>query len=446
MDPRDPSQRPSIFTKPEPIEERPAPRQEEPSDFWRDSPIPRRPLDSERVAQSGPSRPLVIGLGVGGVTLLIVGGLVAGALLGPPDDAIGASSPSVTPSTTATASIDPTPTPQPSATAAPTPEPTPAGPPQEVPVGAWATVTVAELNVRSAPGTESTSNYLLVRGSVVHVAEGPTVVADLNWYRIASLGGAVGWVTSGWVAEPFMATLVEDPTLIRCGEVGRAVFDVVNGAPTPHDPIAIGELALPAAAFSAESLAAMELLRGVGGEACFSAQVGSDGVPVISAQLQVGACGHAVADGDFFRLRPAASLDVPAESLVKDPVIVHPTVLVGAAGDRQASNMRAVLTMMASGSDATGCVHLTVTEEADGVEAYRSAYASQCSIVTEYNADNIRFRPAAGGDIVWIKLSSGQSAPDAFPLGEAVAVAVNVSNYEEQSDAYAYQAYEVICG
>ena len=82
-----------------------------------------------------------------------------------------------------------------------------------------------------------------------------------------------------------MTTLVEDPILIRCGEVEGAVFDVVNGVPTPHDPIAIGELALPAAAFSDESLAAMELIRGVGGEACFSAQVGSDGVPVISAQL-----------------------------------------------------------------------------------------------------------------------------------------------------------------
>ena len=154
---------------------------------------------------------------------------------------VGAASPSATPS--ASSSISPTASAEPTAIPSPTPEPTPAGPPQEVPVGAWATVAVDELSVRSAAGTDAASNYILVKGAVVQVAEGPTVVADLNWYRVASLGGAVGWVTSGWVEEPFLTTLVEDPTLIRCGEVGRAVFDVVNGEPTPHDPIAIGELA-----------------------------------------------------------------------------------------------------------------------------------------------------------------------------------------------------------
>ena len=146
----------------------------------------------------------------------MIGGFVVTMLLRPNDALVGATPPSATPSATA----EPTATAAPTATPAPTPEPTPAGPPQEVPVGAWATVAVDELNVRSAAGTDATSNYILVKGAVVQVAEGPTVVEDLNWYRVASLGGAVGWVTSGWVAEPFMTTLVEDPTLIRCGDVG----------------------------------------------------------------------------------------------------------------------------------------------------------------------------------------------------------------------------------
>ena len=454
MDPQDPSQRPSIFKNPapiddrrpaEPIDDRRPPEPERPSDFWRDRPMTRRPAEPEPPARSGPSRRLVIGLGAGGVLLMVIGGLVAGALLGPDDDAaIGATSPSASPS--APASISPTQSAEPTATASPTPIPTPAGPPQEVAVGAWAMVAVDELNVRGAAGADATSNYLLVRGAVVRVAEGPTVVADLNWYRIASLGGATGWVTSGWVAEPFMTTLVEDPTLIRCGDVKGPVFDVVNGVPTPHDPITIGDLALPAAAFSDLSLGAIELLRGVGGEACFSAQVGSDGVPMISVQLAVGACGHAVADGDFFRLRPAADQDVQVENQVKDPVIVHPTVLVGGPPeDRKSSNLRSVVTMMANAADATGCVHLSVTEDAAGVEATRSVFASQCSIVSEYNPDSLRMTPAAGGEAVWIKLTGGGSAPGIFPLGEPVGVAVNASSYEEQRDAYAYQPYGAIC-
>jgi hypothetical protein len=447
MDPRDPSQRPSIFKTPEPIEERHAPEQEPAPDFWNDPPMTRRSAAPEPLAPSGPSRRLVIGLAAGGVLLLVIGGLVVGAMLGPDDDAvIGATSPSATPLSTTGASVSPSSSAAPTATASPSPVPTPAGPPQEVAVGAWATVAVDELNVRSAAGADSTSNYLLVRGSVMHVAEGPTIVADLNWYRIASLGGATGWVTSGWVAEPFVTTLVEDPTLIRCGDVGRPVFDVVNGALTPHDPVSIGEFALPAAAFSNEALGAIELLRGVGGEACFSAQIGSDGVPVISAQLNVGACGHAVADGSFFRLRPAAGQDVGVESQVKDPIIVHPAILVGGAPeDRQSSNLRAVMSMMAGTPDATGCISLNVTEDAGGVEAYRSAYANQCSLVSEYNADNLRLSPAAGGESVWIKLSAGGSPPGAFPLGDPVPVSVNVSAYDEQTEAYAYPAYDGIC-
>lgn len=447
MDPRDPSQRPSIFKTPEPMEERHPPEQEPPRDFWAEPPMGARPDRREPLPRSGPSRRLLIGLGAGGVLLLVVGGFVAAAVLSPDEDpGIGAASPSASVSPTAPASIGPTATAEPTATPSPTPEPTPAGPPQEVAVGAWATVAVAELNVRSAAGTESTSNYLLVRGSVVHVAEGPTVVEDLNWYRVASLGGAVGWVTSGWVAEPFMTTLVEDPTLIRCGEVGSQVFDLVNGVATPHDPLAIGDLALPAAAFSDESLAAIELLRGVDGEACFSAQVGQDGLPVVSAQLVVSACGHAVADGNLFRLRPAAGQNVQVEAQVKDPAIVHPTVLAGGpAEDRKSSNARTIVTMMAS-PDATGCIHMNVTEDGSGVEAYRTIEMTQCSIVSEYNSDNLRLRPAAGGDTAWIKLTAHTPYPGSLPLDVPIPVAVNATTGDERRDAYGYQGYAPDCG
>lgn len=446
MDPRDPSQRPSIFSRPEPEEERHTPEQEQPRESRQDRPMTRRPARPEPFAQPGPSRSLLIGLGAGGLLLLVIGGLVAGALLSPDGGtAIDATSQSASP--TAPLSVSPTPSESTvTASPSPTPVPTPAGPPQEVPVGAWATVTVDELNVRSAASTDTTSNYLLVRGSVVHVAEGPTTVAGLNWYRIASLGGAVGWVFSGWAAEPFVTTLVDDPTLIRCGEVGRSVFDVVNGVPTPHDPVAIGELALPAAAFSDLSLAAIELLRGVGGEACFSAQVGSNGVPAVSVQLSVSACGHAVLDGDFFRLRPAAGQNVQVEAQVKDPAIMHPALLVGGPPeDRKSSNLRSVVSMMANGADATGCIHLNVTEDGSGVEAYRTVETSQCSIVSEYNNDSIRLSPAAGGETAWIKLTSGGSPPGAFQLGVPVPVVVNTSTSDERRDAYAYPGGDPDC-
>jgi hypothetical protein len=444
MDPRDPSQRPSIFDAPEQTEERHTPGNYRTRDYLRPRPTTGDQAGPESLRQSGPSRSLVIGLGVCGLLLLVIGGLAARVVLGPDD---GAAIVSATTSPTASASVSQTPA-EPAATASPrpTPVPTPAGPPQEVAVGAWATVAVDELNVRGAAGADSKSNYSLVRGAVVNVAEGPTIVAGANWYRIASLGGAVGWVSSGWEREPFLTTLVEDPTLIRCGEVDRPVFDVVNGVPTPHDPIAIGDLALPVAAFSDISLGAIELLRGVGGEACFSAQVGSHGMPQVSAQLSVAACGHAEPDGTFFRLRPAAGQNVAVESQVKDPAIVHPTVLAGGGPEnRRSTNLRSIVTMMASRPDATGCIYVSVTEDASGVEANRTVETTQCSIVHEYNADNLRLSPAAGGETVWIKLTSRASQPGIFPLEVPIPVAVNASASDEERHAYAYQGYDPDC-
>ncbi len=183
----------------------------------------------------------------------------------------------------------------------------------------------------------------------------------------------------------------------------------------------------------------------MGGEACFSAQVGSDGVPVVSAQLAANACGLAVADGSFFRLRPAANQRVGVEAQVKDPAIVHPTVLAGGPpDDRKSSNLRTVVGMMAN-PDATGCIQLNVTQDAGGTEAYRSANVAQCSIVSEYNRDNLRLSPAAGGASAWIKLTAHTASSDNLWLGEPIAVSVNVDSYDGQQNAYAYQAYGEIC-
>ena len=280
MDPQDPSQRPSIFAKPEPNDEREAPDQQRTREPRHDRPRDERPFLPPPTVDPSPSRRLLIGLSFGGALLLLVGGLVAGLLLRP-DDGVAIESPSPSASTPA-ASNSPAPTVEPTvaASTSPTPVPTPAGPPQELALGAWASVAVDELNVRSAANTTAASNYLLVRGAVVHVAEA-AVVDGLNWYRIASLGGASGWATSGWVAEPFMTTLVEDPTLIRCGEIKRSVFDIVDGAPQPHDPLSMGDLSLPVAAFSDFSLGALELMRGVGAEACVTAQLNAAGTPTV---------------------------------------------------------------------------------------------------------------------------------------------------------------------
>ena len=130
---------------------------------------------------------------------------------------------------------------------------------------------------------------------------------------------------------------------------------------------------------------------------------------------------------------------------MKDPLIVHPTVLAGGPSDnRKSSNLRTVMTMMAN-PDGAGCVHMNVTEDAGGLEVYRSADISQCSIVSEYNDINIKLRPAAGGDTAWIKLTKHTVNPDNLPLGNPIVVGINVNAYEEQQDAWAYQGYGEVC-
>ena len=447
MDPRDPSQRPSIFAKPEPSDERHTPEPERPRTLPRERPIGSYLPDPEPRRESGPSRRLLLGLAAGGLLLLVIGGFVAGSLIGPDDAAIGAESPSATP--VVSQSIVPTPTPEPSGTAvpSPTPAPTPAGPPQDVAVGSWATVTVDELSVRSAAGTDAASSYILVKGAVVHVSEA-AAVDGLNWYRVASLGGASGWATSGWVAEPFMTTLVEDPTLIRCGEIKRSVFDVVNGTPEPHDPLSIGDLSLPVAAFSDFTLGALELMRGVGAEACVTAQLDAAGTPMVSAQIGVTACGRVVRDGAFFRLRPAAGQNVYVDAQVKDPVVIHPALLTSSVpNDPMSANLRNVALLIAEREDTTGCIHANVREDADGVDESASVDTSQCFIIYEHATDGITIGAAAGGDAKRILVSEGSMAPFTVAIGVPVALAVNAGTSAEYgSSGWVYQGYDEECG
>jgi Bacterial SH3 domain len=455
MDPNRP-ERPSIFSKPSaddldatvvPVTPVSAEPPEPPNRPIR--PRPSAEVDRiERIppSPSNPSRQ-TIALGVMGLGILVLGGFIAASLLSPEDPAAAA-----VPTASATVDLGPGADPssaatsEPSASPIPTPVPTPTGPPAEVAVGGWATVTVGELNVRAAAGSGSDSVYRLVQGAAVNVAEGPTSVDGANWYRIASLGGAAGWVSSGWVAEPFLETLVDDPTLIRCGTVGRPVFEVVDGSPEPHDPLHIGDLAVPVAAFSDLALGVIELQRGMGQEVCFSAQVGSDGRAVIRTELSANACGHAVAEGGFFRLRPGSSPNNSISSQVKDPVILHPSVLVGGPqDDRKASNLWTIVSMMTT-DGGNGCINASVVENATGTQEYRSANVVQCSIVSEYNRDSLKLTPAAGGAMAWIKLTANGYQEGQFPLNTPTAVTVNADTSNDAHSAYAWSATVAGCG
>lgn len=451
--------RPSIFTKPD-AESTPAATTpetirasgppaygEDPTvvtPAWRPPRPPRRPPlrdASERPdARGEPISRQVIVLGSMGIAILALGGFIAASVLGPANPGLVVASAEPSNSVASVASADPNlePTAPPDATFEPTPQPTPAGPPQEVALGGWATVTVEELNVRTAPGLDETSVYRLVKGAVVHVPEGPTVVDGGNWYRVASLGGASGWASSGSIAEPYLQTLVNDPTLIRCGKVMRPVFEIVSGAPQPRDPLLIGSMALPVAAFSDLSLGALELIRGMDQEACFSAEVDANGNPTIGSELNVGACGHSEADGGFFRLRPSAGGTTPLSNQVKDPVVLHPSILSGGPpDDRKSSNIRSIVSMMAN-EGVTGCIYASVVDGRAGVSASRSVDVAQCSIVHEYNADSLKLSPASGGDMAWIKLTADAYQPGQFPLETPVSVSVNAYAEDKGRAAYAW--------
>jgi hypothetical protein len=417
---------------------------------WEPPAQPDAPADAPRAAGpplpsgnggDGLSRRTIIALASAAVLAVLVISFVAFSILGA-DDPPPVAADDESPTPTASASAEPTSdaTPEPSVTPEPTPKPTPAGPPVELAVGDWATVTTDELNVRAAAGENQDSRYTLVRGSVLTVAEGPASAGGQNWYRIASLGGATGWVSSGWVADPYLDTILNDPVLIRCGEVANPVFEIEGGSPVAREVLRIGDFAVPSNKLGETTLATIELARGIGAEVCVTAQIGSDGLPVLSSEPDATACGHAVAEGQSFWLRPAANQNAGEASQIKDPAFVHPILLSGPADNRQSTNMRSLLTMM-SHDGAAGCVYASVNADEDETTSHHGASIEQCSVVTEFNDLTIKLRHAAGGPIVWIKLPKDGSARNEVPLNKAVDVYVSTDVNPDGIWSYASSPY-----
>jgi hypothetical protein len=454
VDPNDATERGSIFSRPDPEAPMPQPR---PPTVGRESLAP--PLRDEigppilpPPSPKGRARldRRTLAAGGAGLVLLAVAGFAIVSFLGP--DPVQQVAADVSPSASASASGDPVPsaspaaTPSPTPTSPPTPTPTPAGPPAEVAVGAWSTVVVDELNVRGGVGFNTETLWTLVKGAVVTVAEGPSLDAGMNWYRVASLGGAVGWVSAGWVSEPYLETLVDDPTLIRCGKVGREVFDIVNGAPVAHDPLLIGDLAVPAAAFDEASLGTLELLRGMDTEACFSAQVGADGLPKLGAELQAYACGHAAGEGGFYRLRPDSGGNVSLASQVKDPVVVHPSLLNGGPpDDRKSSNLWTLMGLMAN-EGVSGCLNISAITRGGQVEVNRNAEVALCATVQLYDQHSLKLTPASGGQQAWVKLTASNYQAGQFPIGPPTSVYVSAHSSDADRSAYAWRGQVPGCG
>ena len=448
----------SIFSNPDPLDESTAPQASQPREDTLEPldvstwvpptrlagetapPLPGmprvRPADRDRFSPR-----VLVFLGSAGAIALVIIGFIAFSIFRGEEPTVGAAvspTPSSTPSAEPTIAESPEATPE--ATSEPTPKPTPAGPPAELAVGDWATVTVNELKVRPQAGHGQDLIYTLIRGAVLTVAEGPQPVAGENWYRVASLGGAAGWVSSGFVANPYLETILNDPVLIRCGEVASPVFDMVDGVPKPREVLRVGDFAVPTSKLDVITLASIELARGTRSEVCVTAQVASNGLPVLRSEPQATACGHAVADGQAFWLRPAADQEAHVSQQIKDPALVHPILLAGPAENRQSSNLRSILTLM-SLEGAAGCIEAQINIDAGDLESYRAATVEQCSIVTEYNDLNIKLHPAAGGPTTWIKLTQDGSSRDELPLEKPIEVYVTTNVHPEGISSYAWSSY-----
>lgn len=374
-----------------------------------------------------PSRRFIFAVGASGLLILILGGFVAGSLLRADDGpslagASNAATATASPSPQSTASDEPTPvaTPSPSSatTADATPVPAPAGPPEELAVGGWATVTVGELNVRAEPDASSATNYRLVEGAVAHVAEGPTNADGFAWYRIASLGGARGWAASGPASEPYLATLVESDDLVRCGVVDAKAITVVNGAIQALDPLHVGGMALPAAAFSPEELGALQLMHATGGEACFSASIDGDGALIVLANFNYYACGRAKEVGNLFELHPSTGMDVVVEYQVKDVAVIHPAILDRSGNPQAAANVRGILSWMVR-SGGWGCLSHGVNEGPDGSGGGVQLDARGCGNIEAHSGGQVVLRAASGGDAVTLV---GTTVDPSLPIGEPASI------------------------
>lgn len=403
-------ERPSIFSRPDDEIEASAPHRSTPQGPARSSlpPVdePNRPRPpAERAHDPGPFSRQVIVLASIGLAILALGGFIAASLLR--DDGAGLAAATLEPTASASAhgsahasaspapSLEPTPdTTAVAATA--TPEPTPAGPPAELAVGGWATVAASELNVRDAPGLDARRLYGLVRGAIVHVAEGPVDVGGSNWYRVASLGGALGWSTSGPEASPFLQTVARGGDFLHCGAVTSAVFD--GDDLDPIEVLRIDDVALPGGAFDGGALGSLELVRAIGGEACVAAVLAPDGRPAVSADVNDYACGHPEVVNGRIELHPRAGMDVITEFQVKDTAVVHPDVLDPLEqGDAVTANLRTLLALAAQGDDSWGCINHSATAGGTGSGGVQLDFRL-CAVVDVIAADRIVARSVSTTD------------------------------------------------
>lgn len=444
---RNDQDRPSIFSKPDvddagagmpearrEVADRPAPYGP-----MRSHPIPESDFSTGPVGRRTLDRQVVL-LGAMGLGILALVGFIGFSVLGRDNNgaAVASLPPSATPSATEASAASSDPSPDPTASPDPTPEPTPAGPPAQVAVAGWATVALDEIEIRDAPDGSETPVYRLVRGAIVHVAEGPAAVDGENWYRVVSLGGATGWASSGPEAAPALETIARDPTINECGQVRRAVFTVESGVATPNEVLRVGDFALPASAFHDATLGGAELLRGMGDQMCFTARLGSDGRPELSTELVVSACGRATRDGPLYRLEPTEDGDIPLGSQVMEPTVVHPTLLVGGPADNRMSTNIATIVSMLANDGTSGCLNVNVTQRGDAIDVSRSASARQCSVVHVYNQDSLKLSPASGGPEAWIKLAAADYQSGRFPLEEPINVSVDAFASDTNRSVYAW--------
>lgn len=440
---RNDQDRPSIFSKPDvddAEDHQPTTRSEATgrpaqADLMRSHPLQATDVTRGPAVRRTPDRQ-VLAVGALGLVILALVGFIGFSVLGREDSGAAVASPpaSATPSETQASATPSDPSPDPTAS----PDPTPAGPPAEVAVAGWATVTLDEIELRAAADASGASVYRLVRGAIVHVAEGPTTVDGENWYRVVSLGGATGWASSGPEAAPALETIGRDPTINECGQVRRAVFTVESGAATANEVLRVGDFALPASAFQDVTLGGAELVRGMGSQMCFTARLGSDGLPELSTQISLSACGHATRDGSLFWLEATENGDLPLAAQVMERTVVHPTLLVGGPADHRMSTNIATIVSMLANDGTSGCLNVNVTQRGDAIDVNRSAEARQCSVVHVYNQDSLKLSPASGGPEAWIKLAAADFQSGLFPLDEPIDVSVSASASDTARWVYAW--------
>lgn len=105
--------------------------------------------------------------------------------------------------------------------------------------------------LRSFPGSDARVIGTIPEGSPLTVLRGPTCAEDMQWFRVATLGGQIGWAVEGvprrgyWL-EPWqilLDTAQQTPTgynIVRIND--RGTQSVLTSFPIPRLKDAIGEL------------------------------------------------------------------------------------------------------------------------------------------------------------------------------------------------------------